>query len=343
MTLSKLASSAALIALVAGAPMLTMVSAAQAQDTPAAEQMPDLLRGLDLQDLETDMGRDGRTRYEGEMADGTEIEALFDRDGTLMMFEADDGVVPATVLDAAVPAEIRNAEAFDLLTRIEDLHRRGDMLGLKGEDKDGEELHLMFDLTGKLTGIATDDTAVPQDIVATLLPQTVRDSDIAAQFAVIDHVMSGSDRVMIGGEDADGEDLRAQFDMDGNLLRFGRGDDDRGDHRMHGDRMGHGGHGGHGEHGGPGKHGGKHGGKHEGKHGDHARGPRHDDRGMMKGDEAPMDMDAVTTSLTEAGYTDLGKFRRKGPGAAVSATNPDGEEVMLQLSPEGEVMRETAR
>ncbi|WP_304620295.1 hypothetical protein [Paracoccus sediminilitoris] len=333
MTLSKLASSAALIALVAGAPMLTMVSAAQAQDAPAAEQMPDLLQGLDLQDLETDMRRDGQTRYEGEMADGTEIEALFDRDGTLMMFEADGGVVPATVLDAAVPAEIRNAEAFDLLTRIEELHSRGDMLGLKGEDKDGEELHLMFDLTGKLTGIATDDVAVPQDMVASLLPQTVRDSDIAAQFTIIDHVMAGRDRVMIGGEDADGEDLRAQFDMDGNLLRFGRGDDDRGDHRMHGDRMGRG------EHGGPGKHGGKH----EGKHGDHARGPRHDDRGMMKGDEAPMDMDAVTTSLTEAGYTDLGKFRRKGPGAAVSATNPDGEEVMLQLSPEGEVMRETAR
>ena len=339
MTLSKLASSAALIALVAGAPMLTMVSAAQAQDTPAAEQMPDLLQGLDLQDLETDMGRGGQTRYEGEMADGTEIEALFAPDGTLLMIEADDGVLPAAALDAAVPAEIRNADAFGMLARIEELHGRGDMLGLKGEDKDGEELHLMFDLTGKLTGIATDDTAVPQDIVATLLPQTVRDSDIAAQFAVIDHVMSGSDRVMIGGEDADGEDLRAQFDMDGNLLRFGRGDDDRGDHRMHGDRMGHGGHGGHGEHGGPEKHGEKH----EGKHGDHARGPRHDDRGMMKGDEAPMDMDAVTTSLTEAGYTDLGKFRRKGPGAAVSATNPDGEEVMLQLSPEGEVMRETAR
>ncbi|WP_111557473.1 hypothetical protein [Paracoccus sediminilitoris] len=335
MTLSKLASSAALIALVAGAPMLTMVSAAQAQDAPAAEQMPDVLQGLDLQNVETETARGGHMRYEGEMADGTEIEALFDRDGTLMMFEADDGVVPATVLDAAVPAEIRNAEAFDLLTRIEELHSRGDMLGLKGEDKDGEELHLMFDLTGKLTGIATDDTAVPQDIVATLLPQTVRDSDIAAQFAVIDHVMSGSDRVMIGGEDADGEDLRAQFDMDGNLLRFGRGDDDRGDHRMHGDRMGRGGHGGPGEHRGPGKHG--------GKHDDHARGPRHDDRGMMKGDEALMDMDAVTTSLTEAGYTDLGKFRRKGPGAAVSATNPDGEEVMLQLSPEGEVMRETAR
>lgn len=348
MNLSKLASSAALIALVAGAPMLTMATGASAQEAATASQAPDMLQGLDLQDMETRKGRDGQTRYEGKMADGTEIEARFDKDGKLVMIEADDGVLPAPVLEAAVPAAVRDADAFDMLARIEELHSRGEMLGLKGEDKDGEDLRLMFDASGKLTGIGMDDAAVPQDLIDGLLPQTVRDSDIAGQFSVIDHVMSGKDSVMIGGEDAEGQDLRAQFDMDGNLLRFGRGDDDRQEGRMHGKRGDHGERGDHGKRGEHGKRGdhGDRGGKHGGKGGDHARGPRDGDHGMKGGDRADaprLDTKAVTSALTDAGYTDLGDIRRAGPGAAVTATNPDGEEVMLHLTPEGEVVREIAR
>ena len=346
MNLSKLASSAALIALTAGAPMLTMAGSASAQEAATASQMPDLLQGLDLQDMESRKGRDGEMRYEGEMADGTEIEARFDRNGKLVMIEADDGVLPAPVLEAAVPAAVRDADAFDMLAKIEELHSRGEMLGLEGEDKNGEDLRLMFDASGKLTGIAMDDAAVPQDLLNDLLPQTVRDADITRQFAVVDHVMSGRGMIMLAGQDADGQDLRAQFDTDGNLLRFGRGDDDR-DGDREGGRM-HGKHGDHGEHGKRGKHGdhGDRGGKHGGKGGDHARGPHDDDHGMKGGDrpDAPrLDVDAVTSTLSDAGYTDLGDIRRAGPGAAVTATNPDGEKVMLHLTPEGEVVREIAQ
>ncbi|MDN5568601.1 MAG: hypothetical protein L0G27_07650 [Paracoccus sp. (in: a-proteobacteria)] len=346
MNLSKLASSAALMALIAGAPALTMVSSASAQETApsAATEMPALLQGLNLQGLESKTGRDGQREYEGKMADGTEIEADFDMAGNLIKIEADDGVLPAPVLESAVPAAVRNATSFALLDKIEELRIRPDMLGLKGQDKDGADLHLMFDMEGKLTGVGMDDAAVPQDLMDSLLPQAVRDADVMNQFAVIERVMTGRDRIMLSGEDADGEDMRAQLDQAGNVLRFGRGDDDRGGHKMRGDRKGHAERGDHG-----GKHDGKRGDKRDG---DHARGPRHDGDGMhgKPGEDrgpramAPdFDTDAVNKRLTDAGYSDLGKLRRAGPGVAMRATNPDGEAVVLHLDPKGEVVREIAR
>jgi hypothetical protein len=344
MNLSKLTSSAALIALIAGAPFLTMVSSASAQDAApqAAIETPSLLQGLNLEDLEAKTGRDGQRNFEGKMADGTEIEASFDMAGNVIKVEADDGVLPAPVLQGAVPEAIRNSDAFDLLDKIEELHNRRGMIGLEGEDADGNDLRLMFDMDGTLKGIGMDDAAVPQNLMDSLLPQAVRDADVMSQFAVIERVMTGNDRVMIAGEDAEGEDIRAQLDQSGNVLRFGRGDDDHEGQKKRGDRKGHGErgehHGDRGDHGKRGDHGdrGDHAGKRDGHHGE---GKRDGDRGPR----AEFDADAANKNLTDAGYTDLGEARRAGPGMAMQATNPDGEQVTLHLSPKGEVLRETAR
>ena len=138
--------------------------------------------------------------------------------------------------------------------------------------------------------------------------------------------------VMIEGTDANGDELRALFAEDGTLTRFGRGDDDddrRGDH---------------------GKRGGKHGdrGDHE-MRGHHMQGQRGGaeggpDQARMGGQPpAPLDEAAVTTTLTDAGYQDLGAITRDGPRTLVEAVNAAGETVTVELSPRGEVMRETAR
>lgn len=344
MNLSKLTSSVALIALIAGAPFMTMVSSASAQDAAprAGVEMPSLLQGLNLEGVDIDTGHHGQREYEGKMADGTEIEASFDMAGNLIKIEADDGVLPAPVLEAAVPAEIRNSDSFALLDKVEELHNRRGMIGLKGQDADGGDMRLMFDMDGTLRGVGMDDAAVPQDLLDSLLPQAVRDADVTSQFAVLDRVMGGREGFMIAGKDADGKDIRAQLDEAGNVLRFGRGDDHEG-RRMHGDRKHHGERGEHGERGPRGDH---------GDHGDHARGDRHDGDGRHakdrdakgpRGDGPAFDAEAATRRLNDAGYSELGEPRRADRGVAIEAINPDGEEVTLHLNPRGEVVRETAR
>ncbi|RJE81408.1 hypothetical protein [Paracoccus sp. JM45] len=353
MNLSKLTSSAALIALIAGAPFLTMVSSASAQDAApqAAVEMPSLLQGLNLEGVDIETGRDGQREYEGKMADGTEIEASFDMAGNLNKIEADDGVLPAPVLEAAVPAEIRNSDSFAMLDKVEELHNRPGMIGLKGQDADGGDLRLMFDMDGTLTGVGMKDAAVPQDLLDSLLPQAVRDADVMDQFATIDRVMTGRERIMIAGEDADGKGIRAQLDEAGNVLRFGRGGDHEGG-KMHGDRKDHGERGEHrGERGPRGDHGdhgprGDHGDRGDhGPRGDHGDRGDHSDRDAKgpRGDAPAFDAEAATQRLNDAGYSDLGEPRRGNRGVAIEATNPDGESVVLHLNPKGEVVRETAR
>ena len=51
----------------------------------------------------------------------------------------------------------------------------------------------------------------------------------------------------------------------------------------------------------------------------------------------------VNRTLTEAGYSDFGFLRPQGPRIVIEATNPDGEPVLLELDPQGEVIRESAR
>lgn len=243
---------------------------APASNTPAtaepvtitADTMPDVLKVLDLTDLDIDAGRRGGTKIEGEMADGTEIEAMIDPAGNLRMVRADD------------------------------------------------------------------DKPLPQSVIDALLPEAVRASSILAEMATIGGIGVMGDGVMVGGKDAAGENVRAAFANDGTLIRFGRGDDMRG-------------HGGKGDHG---KHMRGHGGK-DGK--DMRRGDRRGgghDRGSRSG-QAPAMLDdaAATTALADAGYTALGAITRDGSRTMVEAVNPSGETVTVELNPNAQVVRETAR
>ncbi|MGR3248514.1 MAG: hypothetical protein ACU0DH_06780 [Paracoccus sp. (in: a-proteobacteria)] len=243
MTLKTSASSALLIALFAA-------GSASAQTMPT---LPPLLQDLGLQQVETETKRDGGREYEGRLADGTEIEARFDASGGLDKIEADDGVLP-------------------------------------------------------------------QSIVEALLPQPVRDTQILSEFGMIEEIRTRDGRFDVKGEDADGVDLRASFDEAGNVLRFGRDDDDR--------RGGRGGPGRHGEHG----------------HGRPGKGDRDDGpRASMQDAAQSIDTVAVNRRLSEAGYGQFGLLRQDGPRLLLDATNPDGEAVTLEFDPQGEVVRETAR
>ncbi|MBO9455514.1 hypothetical protein J7376_05620 [Paracoccus sp. R12_1] len=250
--------SAATFALIAG-----LAGATQAQEAaPAAgNDLPEVLRALNLTDLEVKDGPRGGRKVEGDLPGGGEIEAFIDRDGNLALVEADDVAMPSSLID-------------------------------------------------------------------TLLPQTVRDGEILSQFARIERIGGRDGRVMIRGEDSEGEDVRAGFDREGRLLGFGRGDDDDGKGRR-GPKHGRGDHDHH-----KGKHW-MHGDKDHARHGGkEKRGPRP----MPQVDDA-----ALNRTLDGAGYSDIGAARPAGPRLVLDAVNAAGEPVTLEIAPDGEVIRETAR
>lgn len=233
MTRNFLASSAILVGLMGAGP-------AAAQDGAIA--LPPLLADLGLERVDVDTEEHGGREYEGWLPDGVEIEAVFDASGNLVEIEADDGALPASVIEA-------------------------------------------------------------------VLPQAVRDSEIMAQFGTIDEIKTRDGRFGISGEDGNGADMRALFDEAGNVLRFGRDDDDRGRDRKRHHRE---------------------------------DGPGRD--GNARATPAPVvDTVAINQRLTEAGYDSFGLLRQEGPRLLLDATNPDGETVTLELDRQGEVVRETAR
>lgn len=201
-------------------------------------------------------------------------------------------------------------------------------VSVEGRLADGTGIEARLDPSGELRVIeADDDAALPASVVETLVPGSVRGTDIFAQFSTIEGVAlppAGSPMagVMIMGVDADGEKLRAAFAEDGTLTRFGRGEDMKRDGRRGGD---------HGK------------GDRKGHRGDRMQGAEHGKQ--MRGGEAPAQLDeaAVTTILTDGGYDDLGAISRDGWRIVVDAVNAAGEEVTVVLNPRGEVIRETAR
>lgn len=213
---------------------------------------------------------------------------------------------------------------------------------VEGDLPGGGEIDAFIDHTGQLRFVeADDDAALPQSIVDAMVPQAVRDNALLGEISVIGKVGAMNGMVMLAGRDANGEAVRAGFAEDGSLMRFGRGDQD---HR----RDGRGGD----DHG---RRGGDHGDRHGDKHGkrggdrdgdrwgggDGDRGPRHGDRG---GDRpAPISTEAAQQALEAAGYTDIANLTSRGPGVSAEAVNQAGEAVTVQVSPRGEVVRETAR
>lgn len=232
---------------------------------------------------------------------------------------------------AELPALLQSLNLTDVRVKEE---RRG-FKRIKGETPEGLEIRAFVDQSGNLRGIFADDdveAALPQAVIDQMIPEAVRNQDILGQIATISAVFSDERGVMVAGEDAQGEDIRAGFTNDGTLMRFGRGDDAKGGkHGLH--------HKGKGED--RGKHRGRddddddHGGRfHRDRHGDHGeRGPR----------GAGLSPERLQETLSAAGYTNLGDVTRDGPRTLVVATNPQGEAVVVELSPAGEVVRESAR
>ena len=59
---------------------------------------------------------------------------------------------------------------------------------------------------------------------------------------------------------------------------------------------------------------------------------------------APIDEASLRSADEAAGYTELGAIApTPGRGITIEALNPQGEEVVIVVSPKGEVMRESAR
>ncbi|MBU2958334.1 hypothetical protein Q4511_05955 [Paracoccus sp. 1_MG-2023] len=227
-------------------------------------------------------------------------------------------------------------------TSVEDA-RRGQRV--TGALEDGTTIEAMLNEDGELMGLrAEKDAFLTDEAIESLLPQAVRDNPILDQFEQIAGIRMMREGVAIGGQDADGDHVRAAFDETGRVMRFGRGDDEgRPDMRRGGDRGEMHGHDRKGPEGRDGRgHGDRdHGGR---PHGDHMRGDHMKDGKGPRGDRAPqIDADALTGDLEAAGYQDLGSVRANGERLTVDATNPDGDEVTLEVTPQGEVVREIAR
>ncbi|WP_295045568.1 hypothetical protein [uncultured Paracoccus sp.] len=321
--------SAAMLALVAG-----IGSGALAQSAPAATDLPAALSQLDLRNLEVETKRDGLREVEGRTADGVDIEAKIDMAGNVVEVEADDGILPQSLIDAILPADLRGHQVMDLFGSITEIKQRPDHVEIQGRQSTGTEIEVKFDRQNALVGIEVDDASIPAELVGTLLPQAVRDNEVIGQFDRIEEISNRGGRVMVEGDDANGKDMRAEFDADGRVLRFGREDGPRGDRgpkarqadhgpghddRAGADRMGQG----------PGD-------------GPRRAGPSGDARGPAA---IPADFDtvAVNERLTQAGYTGFGFLRADGPRLLLEASNPQGEAVTLELDRQGEVVRETAR
>src|SRR5690606_789357 len=101
---------------------------------------------------------------------------------------------------------------------------------LFGKLADGTQIDAMLDDKDQWRGVrARGDAALPGGLVDALVPQAVRDSAVFGELGQLQAVFSGERGVMLAGQDGDKAKVRAAFAQDGTLLRFGRGETDRGD------------------------------------------------------------------------------------------------------------------
>jgi len=236
----------------------------------------------------------------------------------------------------ALPKVLQDAGLTDVTTK------RGPRGGSRVEGKlpDGSQIQAMLTAEGTLRGVkAQGDAALPQALVEQLVPQAVRDNAVFAELGSLRAVFTSERGVMLAGQDAEKNRIRAAFAEDGTLLRFGRGDDDH-------DRK---------------DRGRDHGKRHDDRRGDRDRdhdrdwgGKRDHDRREGRGPDAPRPAgdaperaavapEALRQALTSAGYTRLGEIAQDGPRITAQAHNPEGEPVLLELNPQGRVLREIAR
>lgn len=397
MTTGKFTTSVAILALIAGLGSVANAQTApqtEGQQVPAtdAASLPDPLAALNLSDLQIETRHDGVRDVEGVTADGVQVEAKIDMAGNVIELEADEDALPQSLIEAYLPQAARDHEFMASFAEVEEINILPDLIVISGNQANGEDVEAAFNEENELVKAEFEDTALPASVIDALVPQSVRDGDIFAQFATVEEVGQMRDILMVKGQDADGKGMGAAFDQDGRVLRFGReGDGPRGGHGDdrggdHGPRFGDDGPRGDGPHGkgerGDGPHGhdrdghgprdgdGPRGGREHGPRdgdgprsqgamgqndmmnhdgmGQNGRGPRGDGAGNDNGRMAPMmqpgfDAVAVNKALSDAGYTDFGFLRPQAGAIVLEATNPQGENVLLELDADGELVRETAR
>lgn len=247
---------------------------------------------------------------------------------------------PAAEAQAPVelPQVLKDAGLTDVTSKK---MRRGSRVTAKLPD--GAGLVILLNDQGELRGLRSGErTALPAMLIERLVPQPVRGQQIYGQLGNIVAVFMDERGVMLAGRDAQDNPVRAAFAQDGTLLRFGRGDDHgprmRGDDDRHGDKR-------HGDR--DDRDHGKR--KHDDKHrdrmdrrGDAERGgPRDDAAGAA--DVTPLAPDEIRTRLTDAGYTAVGQILQQGRITIAQATNPEGETVLVEIAPNGRIVRELNR
>ena len=270
--------------------------------------------------------------------------------------EAPAATAPAAV---AVP-DILQGDAFSAVTSAPG--RRG---GLKVEGtiaETGKSFDALVNDQGQLVAMRTaDGAALPAAVVEALLPEAARANPVLPEITVLNAIGTRDGAVMASGQDASGDEVRIGFDAEGELMLFDRGGregrggwmghdggmrGERGDHDgMRGERGDHDGmRGERGEHDGMRGERGEHDGM-RGKHGDHGDREGRDPGREMAPEGMPpaIDESALRGTLESGGYTALAGMRPTRGGILIEATNPQGEEVLVTVTPEGEVVRETAR
>ncbi|MDO5658336.1 MAG: hypothetical protein Q4G36_08440 [Paracoccus sp. (in: a-proteobacteria)] len=227
---------------------------------------------------------------------------------------------PATPAPATLPEILRNPIFTDVTTEPA---RRGNLTMVKATLADGTELRGVIDAEGNLTGLsAPQGTALPQIAVDALMPENLRGNAFLSNFATISAIGSRDGAVMIGGQDAAGQQVRAGFDAEGQLMRFGRNDGERRGPGFHGERSDRGERG-----------------EHRRERGEQ-RGDRGDRRERGAETRAPIDEAAIRATLEAAGYTRIDDIERSRRGIKADAVNPQGQEVELTLNESGEIIRE---
>lgn len=279
---------------------------------------------------------------------------------------AQDAASPAAptppAAEAAAPVALPPALQEAGLTDVTSKRGPRDGSRIEGKLPDGSRIQAMLDAQGGLRGVkAQGEAMLPPALVARLVPQAVRDNAVYAELGSLRAVFTDERGVMLAGQDAQKNRVHAAFASDGTLLRFGRGDDDDrgGKDRGKGwdkDR-GH-------------DHGKRHGDRHDDRR-DNGRDDRRGDRdGRGPGPDAPpppppgaapgaapdaapapaperqgsaVPRGALRQALTSAGYSQLGEISRDGARVMAQAVNPEGEPVLVELNPQGAVVREIAR
>ena len=276
---------------------------------------------------------------------------------------------PATPdTDADAPATTAPADTAEALVQVPEFFQSDDFADVESRPgprgglfvdgsiaETGKDFDAIVSSEGELMGVRTaEGSALPQALVDELLPEAARAHPIMSEITELSAIGSRGGAVMIGGQDASGDDVRIGFDEDGELMRFERGEhgdrgkrgfgkhgerDDKGQRGYHDEKSERGDHGGDRDRMGARDSGPRDGGPRDG--GQPQGGP--DDRPQPGQSPAPVDEAAIRSAVEGAGYSELGEFSPNPRGASFEALNPQGEEVVVFVTPEGEVVRETAR